>query len=208
MEDLHLPFDVTKECRIVTYQVEDRKKLPLRPNDSHKGTFGKVLVIAGSPAINGAAYLAGAAVYRMGAGLVKLYTPKENRIAMQMLLPEALLEIYDREYPVKQQLIQAVKWADVIVIGPGLGMDAEAEKILEYVICESEVPIVIDADGLNLLAKNWRNFITHKSIKNTACLLSINKFIVYWSWILNCIVNCFFTDFIICYSVCFSWVDI
>lgn len=154
VEDLEIPFDVTKECRILTYQEEDVKKLPVRPNHSHKGTFGKVLVIAGSPTISGAAYLAGAAAYRMGAGLVKLYTPKENKTAMQTLLPEALLEIYDREQPSKEQLIKAVRWADVIVIGPGIGMDSEAEKILEYVICESEVPLVIDADGLNLLAKN------------------------------------------------------
>lgn len=154
VEDLEIPFDVTKECRILTYQAEDRKKLPLRPNHSHKGTFGKVLVIAGSPAISGAAYLAGAAAYRMGAGLVKVYTPRENKTAMQMLLPEALLEVYDREQPSKEQLIQAVEWSDVIVIGPGLGMDTEVEKILEYVICESKVPLVIDADGLNLLAKN------------------------------------------------------
>ena len=154
VEDLEVSFDETEECHILTFKAEDLKKIPLRPNDSHKGTFGKVLVIAGSPTISGAAYLAGAAAYRMGAGLVKLYTPKENKTAMQTLLPEALLEIYDREIPSKEQLMQAVDWADVVVIGPGLGMDPEAEKILEYVIRESEVPLVIDADGLNLLAKN------------------------------------------------------
>ena len=161
VEDLEVSFDETEECHILTYKEEDLKKLPLRSNDSHKGTFGKVLVIAGSQTMFGAAYLAGAAVYRMGAGLVKIYTPKENKTAMQTLLPEALLEVYDRKQPFKEQLIQAVNWADVIVIGPGLGMDENAEKILEYVISESKVPLVIDADGINLLAKN-KNWIYAK----------------------------------------------
>ena len=164
VEDLDLPFDETKECQIVTYKKEDLKELPARSNHSHKGTFGKVLVIAGSPTISGAAYLAGAASYRMGAGLVKIYTPKENKTAMQTLLPEALLEIYDREQPSKEQLMQAMEWADVIVIGPGFGMDVQAEKILEYVIYESKVPLVIDADGINLLAKN-KNWIYAKKVE-------------------------------------------
>lgn len=182
VESLELPFDQTEECRIITYKKENLKKLPVRSNNSHKGSFGKVLVIAGSPSISGAAYLAGAASYRMGSGLVKIYTPKENKTAMQTLLPEALLEIYDREQPSKEQLTQAIKWADVIVIGPGLGMDAEAEKILQYVICESKVPLVIDADGINLLAKN-KNWIYAKKaemiltphILEMARLLDVSK---------------------------------
>lgn len=152
--DLGIPFEGSEECRIITYQEQDLKKLPKRQGNSHKGTYGKVLVIAGSPEICGAAYLASAAAYRIGAGLVKVYTPQENRTAMQTLLPEALLETYDRNRPILKQLQQCMEGADVIVIGPGLGTDRMAEKILRYVIGKSSVPLVIDADGINLLAEN------------------------------------------------------
>lgn len=152
--DLGIPFEDCEECQIITYTEEDLKKLPERKANSHKGTFGKVLVIAGSSNISGAAYLAAAGAYRMGAGLVKIYTPKENQLAMQALLPEALLEVYDRSRPPVKQLKQCVVWADTIVIGPGFGTDRVAEKILKYVIGKSTVPVVIDADGINILAKN------------------------------------------------------
>lgn len=161
VEDLELPFDETEDCNIIAYEEEDLKKLPVRNNDSHKGTFGRVLVIAGSPEIAGAAYLASAGAYRMGAGLVKTYTTKENQFAMQTLLPEALLETYDRNELSLEQLSAALAWADVAVIGPGLGVDPGAEQILNYVIRESKVPMVVDADGINLLAKN-KNWILEK----------------------------------------------
>ena len=152
--DLGIPFEEAEECRLIAFEEKDLEKLPKRMGDSHKGTYGKVLVIAGSPSICGAAYMAAAGAYRMGAGLVKVYTPKENQTALQTLLPEGLLEIYDRSKPVMKRLQACMDWADVIVIGPGLGTDRGAEKILKYVIGNSKVPFVVDADGLNLLAEN------------------------------------------------------
>ena len=152
--DLGIPFRECKECKVITYTEEDMKKLPKRKENSHKGTYGKVLVIAGSPKISGAAYLCAAGAYRMGAGLVKIYTPKENQLAMQILLPEALLEVYDRNRPSVKQLKECMEWADVIVIGPGFGTERAAEKILNYVITKSAVPVVVDADGINILAKS------------------------------------------------------
>ena len=152
--DLGIPFQDWEECQAVTYCDEDIEKLPKRRGDSHKGTYGKVLVIAGSEKISGAAYLAAAGAYRIGAGLVKVYTPKENKIAMQVLLPEALLETYDDNRPPVKQLKECMEWADVIVIGPGIGTERTAEKILKYVVSKSSVPVVIDADGINILAKN------------------------------------------------------
>ena len=152
--DLGIPFAECRDCRFITYQDEDLKKLPERDGNSHKGTYGKVLVIAGSPFICGAAYMTGAGAYRMGAGLVKIYTPRENQTALQMLLPEALLEIYDRNRPALKILKECTDWADVIVIGPGFGTDRMAEKLLKYVIFKSEVPIVVDADGLNILSEH------------------------------------------------------
>ncbi len=150
---LGIPFTKCDECNIITYTEEDVKKLPRRKGNSHKGTYGKVLVIAGSRKISGAAYLAAAGAYRIGAGLVKIYTPEENRVSMQTLLPEALLEIYDRSRPSIKQLEECLEWATAIVIGPGFGIEREAEQILHYVIGKSKVPVVVDADGLNILAE-------------------------------------------------------
>lgn len=152
--DLGIPFQGCEEYQAITYTEEDIEKLPKRKENSHKGTYGKVLVIAGSAKISGAAYLAAAGAYRIGAGLVKIYTPKENQLAMQVLLPEALLEIYDDNRPPIKQLKECMEWADVIVIGPGIGTERAAEKILKYVVSKSTVPLVIDADGINLLARN------------------------------------------------------
>ncbi len=152
--DMGIPFEKPEQCEAISYCDEDLKKLPERKANSHKGTFGKVLVMAGSPKISGAAYLAAAGAYRIGAGLVQVYTPKENLFAIQALLPEALLEIYDRERPSVKQLKQCMEWADAIVIGPGFGTDRMAEKILKFTINKSKVPIVIDADGINILAKS------------------------------------------------------
>lgn len=155
VETLGIPTGgMEQSCTAVSYGKEDiRRLLPKRRPVSHKGTYGKVLVMAGSPTISGAAYLAAAGAYRIGAGLVKIYTPKENLFAMQTMLPEALIEIYDRERPPVKQLRRCMEWADVIVIGPGFGTERMAVKLLRYVLGKSCVPVVIDADGLNILAK-------------------------------------------------------
>ncbi len=159
--DMGIPVEHVEECKTITYTDKDLEKLPKRRENSHKGTYGKMLVIAGSPTISGAAYFAAAAAYQMGSGLVKIYTPQENLLAMQTLLPEALIEIYDRSRPALKQLKQCMDWADAIVIGPGLGTDRNADKILKYVISKSEVPIVIDADGINLLAESKICLLDH-----------------------------------------------
>lgn len=155
IERLEVPEDSSEKiaASAISFCPEDLKLLPKRLPVSHKGTYGKVLIIAGSDKISGAAYLASAGAYRSGAGLVKIYTPGENKFAMQTLLPEALLETYDRSCLAAEALSQCIKWADVIVLGPGLGTDQTAEKIFEAVFAESDVPVVLDADGLNILAK-------------------------------------------------------
>ena len=161
--DMGIPVEHVEECKTITYTDKDLEKLPKRRENSHKGTYGKMLVIAGSPTISGAAYFAAAAAYQMGSGLVKIYTPQENLLAMQTLLPEALIEVYDRSRPALKQLKQCMDWADAIVIGPGLGTDRNADKILKYVISKSEVPVVIDSDGINLLAESKICLLDHTS---------------------------------------------
>ncbi len=129
------------------YNEEPRSLLPKRDEGGNKGTFGKVLLVAGSMKMAGAAILAAKAAYRIGAGMVKLISPEENRIILQSAVPEALYGTYE-------DLAEGMNWADVIAIGPGIGKSQDALKCLERVIRESALPLVIDADALNLLAEN------------------------------------------------------
>ena len=120
--------------------------LPKRKKDGNKGTFGKVLLVAGSENMAGAAVLAAKAAYRMGAGMVKVITPAQNRTILQETVPEAL-------YGTMENMKEGMEWADVIAIGPGLGKGAAALEALSEVILESDKSLLIDADGLNLLAE-------------------------------------------------------
>ena len=133
-----------------------RKMLPDRSEDSNKGTYGRLLVIAGSKGMAGAAYLNAHAAYMTGAGLVRIYTSSDNREILQTLLPEAIVTTYE-EYN-KEELLSLFTWADSVCIGSGLGMSRLSEKILKTVIEYVKVPCLIDADGLNLLAEN-KNYL-------------------------------------------------
>ena len=135
-----------------TYDESDFIRIPKRSARSNKGTYGKVLVIAGSPNMSGACYLSAKAAYRTGTGLVKILTAEENRVILQTSLPEAILATYE-DTTEKTELLQEIEWASVIVIGPGIGASPIVDTILELVIKYAKVPVVIDADALNLLAK-------------------------------------------------------
>ena len=136
-----------KEPEVFTYTGPIEGLLPKRNPAGNKGTFGKVLLVAGSVNMAGAAILSGKAIYKMGAGMVKLISPEENRVIIQETLPEGL-------YGTAKDLRASLDWADVIVVGPGLGRGTDALACLQSVIEDSDKPLVIDADGLNLLAEN------------------------------------------------------
>ena len=125
--------------------------LPKRDPSGNKGTFGKMLLVAGSMKMAGAAVLAAKAAYRIGVGMVKVISAPENREIIQTTVPEALYGTYE-------DLEVSLAWADVIVIGPGIGTGKEALENLQMVIAEGQKPLVIDADGLNLLAKEEELF--------------------------------------------------
>lgn len=155
--DIGFPEVSYEKCggiRYFTYEAEDVKRRPARPADANKGTFGKVLVVAGSRNMSGAAYLSALAAYRMGAGLVKILTVEENRQILQTQLPEAILETYDMEDGEisESQIAKACDWATVIVLGPGIGREPYVELLVKNVLVQAYVPIIIDADGLNAIA--------------------------------------------------------
>jgi len=142
-----------KEPNTVVYQEEDLKKLPLRTAASNKGTYGKVLVVAGNAEMAGAAYFSAQAAYFSGCGLVKVFTHEKNKTMLNTKVPEAILITYEGKKTEKEALTEAVHWADVIVLGPGIGMDEAAKTMLEIILKTSSVPMILDADALNLLAK-------------------------------------------------------
>ena len=145
---------LSQRPKVASYESEDLKKLLLRAPDGNKGVFGKALVAGGSPGMAGAAYFAAKAAYRSGCGLVKIYTAEENRIVLQTKLPEAILCTYADNRPDISGLLAEVERADVIIVGPGLGTDHRARLIVESIVKNARVPVVADADALNVLAKN------------------------------------------------------
>lgn len=157
--DIGFPSIATKQVNPNTfyYQADELKRIPKRRDYSNKGTYGKVLVIAGTKGMSGAAYLAAKAAYKCGVGLVKILTASENRVILQTLLPEALFAAYDDEDDTTTQWLEKVKkelkWASVIVIGPGMGVSPLSEKLLEIVEEYATVPVIIDADGINILSE-------------------------------------------------------
>ena len=137
----------------------DLERLPKRRPDGNKGTFGKVLIVAGCKGMCGAAFLSALASYRTGTGLVKVLTVPENRVVLQTQLPEAIIETYEPEAVIPGGVFQEFlesqcDWADVIVMGPGLGRESYVESLVEMVLAHAYVPIVLDADGLNAVAEH------------------------------------------------------
>ena len=139
---------------IYAYDNSDLDKLPKRVNNSNKGTYGRVAVIAGSKNMSGAAFLCSKAAYSTGAGLVKIYTHESNRTILQSQLPEAVMMTYDDYEGALACIEDALQWATVIVVGPGLGVDTVSERMLYELLMNAEVPMVVDADALNILSNN------------------------------------------------------
>lgn len=132
--------------------------LPKRPQHSNKGTFGKLLIIAGSSNMAGAAILSARAAYRSGVGLVKVMTPEENREIIQKSLPEAILSTYANIID-ETSVIQDIKWSDAIVIGPGIGTGELAKTLVAMVRKYAEVPVLLDADALNIIAQDTNTLL-------------------------------------------------
>ncbi len=177
--DIGIDPNFFREKEIVyTLEKQDLKRmLPERKAQSHKGSYGKVLMITGSKGMSGAAYLSAKAAYTAGAGLVQIYTVEENRVILQQLLPEAIITTY-HVYE-ENQLHSLLDWADVICIGCGLGTSGVAEKLVCETLENTKKPCVIDADGINLLsahknllAKEERPVILTPHMKEMSRLLN------------------------------------
>ncbi len=235
-----VPIGITEESFLGTaphvraLEESDLNRLPSRKPNSHKGSYGKLLVIAGSAQMAGAAIFAAKAAYRMGTGLVKVMTPESNRVIIQTQVPEAILstypdnfktvykcgdnkseialesnssnnlekivEIYNlsnrkkddgkesrlngqrltgesnisndyelgqewnnvKYHELHEQIRKELTWADALVIGPGIGTGEIATEILSLVLKESKIPMVLDADALNIISREgWQPLLSY-----------------------------------------------
>lgn len=126
------------------------KLLKPREPDTYKKDYGQVLVIAGSMGFAGAAYLTTQSAVRSGAGLVTLCTSKEIQDIMSIKLNEAMTINFDQGDKIGNLAVKA----DCIAIGPGMGANETTRNILKEILELAECPVIIDADGLNVLQNN------------------------------------------------------
>ncbi|UCC15424.1 MAG: NAD(P)H-hydrate dehydratase [Gammaproteobacteria bacterium] len=130
--------------------------LPHRPGDAHKGLYGHVLIIGGGPGMPGAARMAGEAALRAGAGLVSIATRPEHIAAIVAGRPELMCKGVETA----ADLAPMLERATIVALGPGLGQSHWSRSLHEMAMA-SDLPLVVDADGLNLLAEapaargNW-----------------------------------------------------
>ena len=171
------------ESIFVYYEYDEEAaagKMPERKPASNKGTYGKTLILAGSKQVYGAVYMAAEAAYKVGAGLVKVVTDVSNRDVLSDKLPEAMVLTYESdklEASIRKnkrknlfkrhnklsslyedefftEFRNAVKWADVILAGPGLGTGNVSRALLRFLaetVSEGQ-KLILDADALNIVS--------------------------------------------------------
>ena len=151
LADLGAPASVFESCHADGFRISASaaRRLPERSLTAHKGVFGHVLVIGGNRGMGGAALLAAGAALRSGAGLVSLATHSEHVTAALTRHPELMVTGLDDA----AMLPGLSDDKRVIVIGPGLGQDDWAQQCLEHALLAG-VPLVCDADALNVIAAN------------------------------------------------------
>ena len=133
--------------------------LPDRNPNAHKGDFGKILLLCGSRGYTGSAYLAAMGALRAGAGLVFLGVPESIYAIEAVKLNEAIVfPLPDSDGAVspdaEEQIRDKLPVMDAVLIGPGMGQSFGALAMLETVLREAKCPVVVDADGINLLGKH------------------------------------------------------
>jgi len=135
----------------------DNVKFPLRYKFSHKGNYGKIGIIAGSPGYSGAAVMSARAALRAGAGLVKLFHPA----GMEAIFENALIEVMTHSIPLQKNkeidcsmLFKQLKDLDGLLIGPGIGTSSQTGKMLSFLLENWKKTIILDADALNMISQN------------------------------------------------------
>ncbi|MFP4580730.1 MAG: NAD(P)H-hydrate dehydratase [Candidatus Sumerlaeia bacterium] len=165
--DIGFPEDLTNSSDISLNLIEMEDAyhaLPPRPIDGHKGSFGSLLVIAGKRGMSGAAYLTTATALRSGCGMVYGAFPGDvERVLSQKLVECVKIPLRDHQltHECWDTLEPFFEKADAIALGPGIGTDADTARLVDEIAC-LDIPMVIDADGLNCLAEKV-HYLTNRT---------------------------------------------
>lgn len=158
--DISLPTSLlTDERRLPLFCLTPREAkalLPKRKPDAHKGDAGRVLVVAGSVGLTGAAAMAAESAYRVGAGLVTLALPESLNDPMEAKLTEVMtLPLPERDRAISPEAVPKVlefaEGVDVVAVGPGLSRKEGAAEAARELVLRLDKPLVLDADGINAL---------------------------------------------------------
>jgi len=129
--------------------------LPKSNSGANKGTYKKLLIIAGSSEVYGAAFLAAKAALATGIGMITIMTHEKNRLVFEQTIPEAIYRFYD-DNTTMDELVEmfavAEKWADGVLIGPGIGLGDFGRNLTKLAVCESDKPLIADADSIRIIA--------------------------------------------------------
>jgi len=160
--DISMPPLVRERVSVETFLVERNdvaQRLPKRPPDAHKTQCGKVFILAGSLGMTGAAALTSESTLRAGTGLVYLGIPR----SLNDILEEKVTEVITKPLPetpegslsleAETPIAEFVDWADVVALGPGLTTHPQTKLLVEHIVSKIEKPMVLDADGINALAR-------------------------------------------------------
>ena len=163
VEDIGIPSYLLKNNKIKTNMITReivKSFLPFRATYSHKGSFGKVLILAGSVGMTGAAYLASEAAIRSGAGIVVLGIPRSLNPIMEVKLTEVItLPLAETEKKslgeeAEETISKLVKNYSALGIGPGISRELETQRLAKKIIEKSNIPLVVDADAIYALSED------------------------------------------------------
>ncbi len=173
--DLSIPPDLAREAKVSMAEARElRGLLPARPWDGHKGTFGHLLVLAGSEGKTGAAALACRGGLRAGAGLVTLGVAQSLNDIMEVKITEAMtlpLPQAEGARALGRQALEPIeafaRGCAALALGPGLGTHPETRELVRTLVQRLDRPMVVDADGINALAGDPPGLPLTKKTKKT-----------------------------------------
>jgi NAD(P)H-hydrate epimerase len=177
--DIGIPEHVMQEVGAAAQLLTEsraREAMSPRSENSHKGHYGHLLVLAGSPGMSGAAMLTTQAALRSGVGLVTAVVDPVARAAMAATMPEAMNFCFEDKLKLKgklEALLQFSRNKSAIVCGPGWGHDEEQAALMTALLEErTDIPVVLDADALNLLGESGLKILHARSEKGGVTVLT------------------------------------
>jgi ADP-dependent NAD(P)H-hydrate dehydratase / NAD(P)H-hydrate epimerase len=162
---LHKSFIENVDCKYFTIEAEHVSAcLKMRNKFAHKGHYGHALLVSGSYGKMGATILSAKGLLRSGAGLLTIHIPACGYSILQASVPEAMVETDSLDHCLSDCLMY--EKYNAVGVGPGIGMESETQQMLKMLIQECRLPMVLDADAINILADNptWLSFVRKGSI--------------------------------------------